>query len=530
MPDAVAQLQASLATKDLLSGTTSANGNNNNNNNKSTNPFVNDAQKVQRPQKQKQISKEYKCEPRVEYRTVSGVSGPLVILDRVKNVKFAEIVDITLGDQITKRRGQVLEVDGEKAVVQVFEGTSGIDSKRTTLEFTGEVLKAPVAEDMMGRIFNGSGKPIDGGPAAMAEEHLDINGSSINPSERTYPEEMIQTGISAIDLMNSIARGQKIPLFSAAGLPHNEIAAQICRQAGLVKQPGEENKNSAEDDFAIVFAAMGVNLETANFFRRDFEENGSLEKTVLFLNLANDPTIERIITPRIALTTAEYLAYEKGKHVLVILTDMSSYADALREVSAAREEVPGRRGYPGYMYTDLATIYERAGRITGRKGSITQLPILTMPNDDITHPIPDLTGYITEGQIYVDRQLHNRQIYPPINVLPSLSRLMKSAIGEGMTRRDHGEVSNQLYANYAIGKDTLAMRAVVGEEALSDEDLLYLEFLEKFERKFINQGNEGRSIFDALDIAWSLLRIFPRELLRRIPAKTLDVFYDRKAE
>jgi len=286
---------------------------------------------------------------------------------------------------------------------------------------------------------------------------------------------------------------------------------------------------SGDDDFAIVFAAMGVNLETANFFRRDFERTGSLEKVVLFLNLANDPTIERIITPRIALTTAEYLAYECGKHVLVILTDMSSYADALREVSAAREEVPGRRGYPGYMYTDLATIYERAGRIKGRKGSITQLPILTMPNDDITHPIPDLTGYITEGQIYIDRQLHNRQIYPPINVLPSLSRLMKSAIGEGMTRRDHGEVSNQLYANYAIGKDTLAMKAVVGEEALSSDDLLYLEFLDKFERKFINQGNEGRNVYDALDLAWSLLRIFPRELLKRIPAKTLDRHYDRVA-
>ena len=386
-------------------------------------------------------------------------------------------------------------MDGDRAVVQVFEGTSGVDGRNTKLEFTGEVLKTPVSEDMLGRIFNGSGQPIDGGPPVMPEAYLDIQGSSINPSERTYPEEMIQTGISTIDVMNSIARGQKIPLFSAAGLPHNEIAAQICRQAGLVKQPksdiancngkaddgpdlmtmdDEKKAEAGDDEFCIVFAAMGVNLETANFFRRDFEENGSLEKVVLFLNLANDPTIERIITPRIALTTAEYLAYECGKHVLVILTDMSSYADALREVSAAREEVPGRRGYPGYMYTDLATIYERAGRIEGRKGSITQLPILTMPNDDITHPIPDLTGYITEGQIYVDRQLHNRQIYPPINVLPSLSRLMKSAIGEGMTRADHGEVSNQLYANYAIGKDTLAMKAVVGEEALSSEDLLYL--------------------------------------------------------
>ncbi|MCD7448910.1 hypothetical protein HAX54_047249 [Datura stramonium] len=589
----------------------------------------------------------------MEYRTVSGVAGPLVILDKVKGPKYQEIVNIRLGDGTT-RRGQVLEVDGEKAVVQVFEGTSGIDNKYTTVQFTGEVLKTPVSLDMLGRIFNGSGKPIDNGPPILPEAYRDISGSSINPSERTYPEEMIQTGISTIDVMNSIARGQKIPLFSAAGLPHNEIAAQICRQAGLVKRlEKSENllEDSEEDNFAIVFAAMGVNMETAQFFKRDFEENGSMERVTLFLNLANDPTIERIITPRIALTTAEYLAYECGKHVLVILTDMSSYADALREVSAAREEVPGRRGYPGYMYTDLATIYERAGRIEGRTGSITQIPILTMPNDDITHPTPDLTGYITEGQIYIDRQLHNRQesmvydtkqsrqffwisfsvtyrmsrlmvietspfagagslpvpaagkpqviapfpthlniyikalplksgeiaadgrrrwrtekgfllvlrvtsvrcpvekrrwcpevkvmvvyggycfpIYPPINVLPSLSRLMKSAIGEGMTRRDHADVSNQLYANYAIGKDVQAMKAVVGEEALSSEDLLYLEFLDKFERKFVSQGAyDTRNIFQSLDLAWTLLRIFPRELLHRIPAKTLDLYYSRDA-
>lgn len=327
------------------------------------------------------------------------------------------------------------------------------------------MLKCPVSEDMLGRAFNGSGKPIDKGPRVLAEEYLDIQGMPINPQARTYPEEMIQTGISTIDAMNSIARGQKIPLFSAAGLPHNEIAAQICRQAGLVKQSHKATTgDDSEESFAIVFAAMGVNMETARFFKHDFEESGAMERVTLFLNLANDPTIERIITPRIALTTAEYLAYECDKHVLVIATDMSSYADALREVSAAREEVPGRRGYPGYMYTDLATIYERAGRVEGRDGSITQIPILTMPNDDITHPIPDLTGYITEGQIYVDRQLHNRQIYPPINVLPSLSRLMKSAIGDNMTRKDHGDVSNQMYANYAIGKDVMAMKAVVGEE------------------------------------------------------------------
>lgn len=355
----------------------------------------------------------YECQPLLEYRTVSGVAGPLVILEKVKGPKYQEIVNLRLGDG-TRRRGQVLEVDGDRAVVQVFEGTSGIDNKHTTIEFTGEVLKTPVSLDMLGRIFNGSGKPIDNGPPILAEAYLDISGASINPSERTYPEEMIQTGISTIDVMNSIARGQKIPLFSAAGLPHNEIAAQICRQAGLVQRLEKEKnlleEEVGEDNFCIVFAAMGVNMETATFFKRDFEENGSMERVTLFLNLANDPTIERIITPRIALTTAEYYAYECGKHVLVILTDMSSYADALREVSAAREEVPGRRGYPGYMYTDLATIYERAGRIEGRKGSITQIPILTMPNDDITHPIPDLTGYITEGQIYVDRQLQNRQV------------------------------------------------------------------------------------------------------------------------
>ena len=394
-------------------------------------------------------------------------------------------------------------------------------------------MTTPVSKDMLGRIFNGSGRPLDGGPPVLAEAYRDINGASINPSERTYPEEMIQTGISTIDVMNSIARGQKIPLFSANGLPHNEIAAEIVKNAGLVNrseaygETGDGNEQEREE-FAIVFGAMGVNMETAHFFRQEFEQTGALERTCLFLNLANDPTIERIITPRIALSVAEYLAYDCGLHVLVILTDMSSYADALREVSAAREEVPGRRGYPGYMYTDLSTIYERAGRIEGRQGSITQIPILTMPNDDITHPIPDLTGYITEGQIFIDRQIHNRQIFPPINVLPSLSRLMKSAIGDGMTREDHSEVSNQLYACYAIGKDVSAMKAVVGEEALSAEDLLYLEFLDKYERRFVNQGTKGRTIFHSLEVGWELLRIFPREMLRRITHKTLDKYYERK--
>merc|ERR1712072_779966 len=435
---------------------------------------------------------------------------------------FAEICTLTLpGGE--KRKGQVLEVHDTRAVVQVFEGTSGIDSKTTSCEFSGDILRIGVAEDMVGRIFNGSGKPIDSGPTILAEEYLDIMGQPINPFMRVYPEEMIQTGISAIDTMNSIARGQKIPLFSAAGLPHNEIAAQMCRQAGLVA--------GAAGQFALVFAAMGVNKETARFFMMDFEENGSMEKLVMFLNLASDPTIERIITPRLALTTAEYLAYTKDRYVLVILTDMSSYADALREVSAAREEVPGRRGYPGYMYTDLSTIYERAGRVKGRNGSITQIPILTMPNDDITHPIPDLTGYITEGQIYIDRALNTKHIYPPINVLPSLSRLMKTAIGDGKTRYDHSEVSNQLYANYATAKDTAAMKAVVGEEALSKEDLLYLEFLDKYETQFVNQGEyDNRTIFNSLSKAWEILKLFPRDMLNKINEKAKKEYYDEAKE
>jgi V-type H+-transporting ATPase subunit B len=476
---------------------------------------------------------DYNVQPKLMYQTISGVNGPLVIVENVKQPKFAEIVNLTLKDG-SQRQGQVLEVAGSRAVVQVFEGTSGIDNRNTRCAFTGDVLKMPISEEMLGRYFDGSGKVKDGAPPILAEDYLDIQGQPINPSCRDYPKAMIQTGISAIDVMNSIARGQKIPLFSAAGLPHNEVAAQIARQASLVKL--KDTQDSHEDNFAMVFGAMGVNMETARFFRNDFEESGSIARTALFLNLANDPTIERIITPRLALTTAEYLAYERDYHVLVILTDMSSYADALREVSAAREEVPGRRGYPGYMYTDLSTIYERAGRVVDPKnpnktnaGSITQLPILTMPNDDITHPIPDLTGYITEGQIYIDRQMQNKEIFPPINVLPSLSRLMKSAIGEGMTRDDHSSVSNQLYASYAQGKDVIAMKAVVGEEALSQEDKLYLAFTEKFETKFIAQGPyQARSIFESLDLAWSLLRAFPRELLKKIPKGTLDEYYKRK--
>uniref|UniRef100_A0A8C4LFV7 Vacuolar proton pump subunit B n=1 Tax=Equus asinus asinus TaxID=83772 RepID=A0A8C4LFV7_EQUAS len=445
------------------------------------------------------VTRNYITRPRVRDRDFTcGLTGTLGYSSH-QFAQYAEIVNFTLPNG-TQRSGQVLEVAGTKAIVQVFEGTSGIDAQKTTCEFTGDILRTPVSEDMLGRVFNGSGKPIDKGPVVMAEDFLDINGQPINP----------QTGISPIDVMNSIARGQKIPIFSAAGLPHNEIAAQICRQAGLVKK-SKAVLDYHDDNFAIVFAAMGVNMETARFFKSDLEQNGTMGNVCLFLNLANDPTIERIITPRLALTTAEFLAYQCEKHVLVILTDMSSYAEALREVSAAREEVPGRRGFPGYMYTDLATIYERAGRV-----------------EDITHPIPDLTGFITEGQIYVDRQLHNRQIYPPINVLPSLSRLMKSAIGEGMTRKDHGDVSNQLVRRRGR-RDVQAMKAVVGEEALTSEDLLYLEFLQKFEKNFINQGPyENRSVFESLDLGWKLLRIFPKEMLKRIPQSVIDEFYSRE--
>jgi len=472
--------------------------------------------------------RDYNVHPRIDYQTITGVEGPLVILDNVKFPQFAEIVNLTLADG-SVRQGQVLEVNRKKAVVQVFEGTSGIDNRDCHVEFTGDTMKMPISQDLMGRAFNGCGKPIDKGPTVMAEDYLSINGNPLNPKSRTYPKEMIQTGVSALDTMNSVVRGQKLPLFSAAGLPHNEIAAQIARQASLVK--GKDVTDHHVDNFAIVFGAMGVNMETARFFRNDFEENGSMENVVLYLNLANDPTIERIVTPRLALTAAEYFAYTLEQHVFCILTDMSAYADALREVSAAREEVPGRRGYPGYMYTDLATIYERAGRVEGLNGSITQFPILTMPNDDITHPIPDLTGYITEGQVFVDRGLHNRQIYPPINVLPSLSRLMKSGIGKGMTRADHPSVSDQLYANYAIGMDTRAMKAVVGEEALNEEDHLYLEFIDKFENRFLQQGAyEMRDIFTSLDIAWELLRLFPENMLKKVPAKIKEEYFSRDGE
>jgi len=473
----------------------------------------------------KEIKGKYNIDPRIEYRTVNKVEGPLVILDNVKFPKYAEIVNVRLGDG-SVRKGQVLEICGKKAVVQIFEGTQNIDVLNTHCEFTGDVLRMPISDEMLGRTFNGSGNPRDKGPAVLAEDFLDIQGQPINPCQRAYPREMIQTGISSIDVMNSIARGQKIPLFSANGLPHNEIGAQICRQASLVK--GKDIYDHSSDNFVIVFAAMGVNLETARFFQREFEVHGSMERVVLFLNLADDPAIERIITPRLALTTAEYLAYEKELHTLVIMTDMTAYANAVREVSTAREEVPGRFGYPGYMYTDLSTIYERAGRVEGRNGSITQIPILTMPGDDITHPIPDLTGYITEGQIFIDRNLSNKGIYPPINVLPSLSRLMKSAIGKGMTREDHPSVSNQLYANYAIGKDNLQMKAVVGEEALSHKENMYIDFLEKFEKNLITQDRYcNRTIIESLELSWECLRMFPKEDLNKIEDKIKNVYHGK---
>jgi len=418
-----------------------------------------------------------------EYTSVTNVSGPLMIIEGVEDVAYAELVEVTTS-QGEKRLGQVLEIKEDKAVVQLFQGTFGIDTKNTKVRFTGETMKLGVSVEMLGRIFNGMGKPIDGGPEIIADKRLDVNGNAINPTNRMHPAEFIQTGISTIDLMNTLVRGQKLPIFSGSGLPHNMLAAQIARQAKVL---GE--------DFAVVFAAMGITNEEALFFRKEFERTGALGNVVIFLNLANDPAIERIIIPRIALTTAEYLAYEKDIHVLVILTDMTNYCEALREISAARSEVPGRRGYPGYMYTDLASIYERAGKIKGKKGSLTQMPILSMPDDDITHPIADLTGYITEGQFVQSRDLHRKDIYPPVNVLPSLSRLMKGGIGPGKTREDHADVSNQLYAAYARGLELRDLVAVIGKESLTELDLIYLELADKFEDKFVRQGyDENRSI------------------------------------
>jgi len=450
-----------------------------------------------------------------EYQTVSEVAGPLLVVEKVKDVGYSELVKIVTPDGEI-RKGTVLEATKDKVIVQVFEGTSGLNIKNTSVTFTGETLKLPVSSEILGRIFSGSGEPLDGGPEIIAEDYYDINGSPINPYAREYPREFIQTGISVIDGMNSISRGQKLPIFSGNGLPHNRIAAQIARQAKVLGK---------EEQFAIVFCAMGITADEAAYFKNNFERSGALERLTMFINLADDPAIERIITPRMALTAAEYLAYDKGLNLLVILTDMTNYAEALREISAAREEVPGRRGYPGYMYTDLASIYERAGRIKGRKGSITQMPILSMPQDDITHPIPDLTGYITEGQLIVDRSLHRKGIYPPIDPRPSLSRLMKEGIGKNMTREDHREVSDQLYYAYSTGCDLRDLVAVVGEEALTDRDKLYLKFADDFEKQFIGQGEyEERSIEQTLDLAWELLSMFPESELKRIDPDTIKKF------
>ena len=447
-----------------------------------------------------------------EYLTITKVSGPLMIVESVSGVAYGEVVEIVTPDGETKR-GQVLDAYEDRAIVMVYEGTSGVDTSRTRVRFTGHTVKFGVGAELIGRIFNGKGVPIDGGPMPIFEEEWDVHGAPINPTAREYPSEFIQTGISAIDGLNTLVRGQKLPIFSGAGLPHNELAAQIVRQAKVL---GEEEK------FAAVFCGMGITHEEAAFFMHDFERTGALERATLFLNLANDPAIERILTPRLALTTAEYLAFVQGIHVLVILTDMTNYCEALREISAARSEVPGRRGYPGYLYTDLSTVYERAGRIKGKKGSITQMPILTMPGDDITHPIPDLTGYITEGQLVMDRELHRKGIYPPLNVLPSLSRLMKDGIGEGHTREDHSDLSNQLYAAYAEGKDLRALVAVVGEEALTERDRRYLDFADNFEREFVNQGKEeNRSIKNTLELGWGLLRTLPEAELKRIDPKLI---------
>ena len=454
----------------------------------------------------------------IEYTTVTEVAGPLMIVEGIEDVAFNEVVKIktSTGEY---RTGQVLEAFLDKAVIQVFEGTKGLDTDKTSARFIGETMKLGVAKDMLGRVFDGTGNPIDDAPQIIPDERRDINGDPINPYSREYPREFIQTGISTIDGLNTLVRGQKLPIFSGSGLPHNELAAQIARQAKVL---GKEEK------FAVVFCAMGITFEEANLFIRDFENTGALERTVMFLNLANDPTIERIILPRMALTCAEYLAFDLNMQVLVILTDLTNYAEALREIAAAREEVPGRRGYPGYMYTDLATIYERAGRIYGKKGSITQIPMLTMPDDDITHPIPDLTGYITEGQIVLERSLNKKDIYPPVNVLPSLSRLMDRGIGEDRTRADHAGVSNQLYAAYSEGLELRDLVAIVGEEALSDRDRKYLEFAQRFEKEFVAQKEgENRSIETTLKIGWDLLSSLPKSELKKIDEKYIEKYFPK---
>ena len=454
-----------------------------------------------------------------EYRTIQEVAGPLMLVKSVENVKYDELGEIELANGET-RRCKVLEINGSDALVQLFEASTGINLSNSKVRFLGRSMELGVSEDMLGRVFDGLGRTIDDGPEILPDERRDINGLPMNPAAREYPSEFIQTGVSAIDGLNTLVRGQKLPIFSASGLPHANLGAQIARQAKVV---------GTDEPFAVVFAAMGITFEEANFFIQSFRETGAIDRTVLFINLANDPAVERISTPRMALTAAEYLAFEKDMHVLVILTDITNYADALREVSAARKEVPGRRGYPGYMYTDLAQMYERAGRQRGKKGSITMIPILSMPEDDITHPIPDLTGYITEGQIILSRELYRKGITPPINVLPSLSRLKDKGIGVGKTREDHASTMNQLFAAYSRGKDAKELMIILGEAALSDIDLLYAKFSDAFEEKYISQGYfTDRTIQETLDIGWELLRMLPRSELKRINDKILDQYYDKK--
>ena len=453
------------------------------------------------------------------YLTVKEIVGPLVLVGEVKDIKYGELAELELADGAT-RLGQVLEVTDDTALVQLFQGTSGVDVSSSKVKFLGKGIELGVSPDMLGRIFSGMGKPIDKGPEIIPEKHIDINGSPINPCARTYPSEFIQTGISAIDGLNTLVRGQKLPIFSGFGLPHSELAAQIARQSTVLGK---------DENFAVVFGAMGITFEEANFFISDFKKTGAIDRAVLFVNLADDPAIERIATPRLALTTAEYLAFEKDMHVLVILSDMTNYCEALREVSAARKEIPGRRGYPGYLYTDLSTIYERAGRIEGKKGSITQIPVLSMPEDDKTHPIPDLTGYITEGQIMLDRPLKRKGIYPPINVLPSLSRLRDRGIGKGKTREDHANLSSQLFAAYAKGKEAEELKVILGEAALTEIDLAYLKFSEKFEDLFIKQGvSDNRGIIETLDLGWDLLRMLPREELKRVKESEIEKYMGAK--
>ena len=456
-----------------------------------------------------------------EYRTVTEVVGPLMVVEGVSGIKYDELVEVEIQTG-EKRRGKVLEVNGSKAMVQLFEGSSGINLKGTKVRFLGKPLQLGVSEDMLGRVFDGMGNPIDNGPKIIPEVYKDINGEAINPVSRDFPAEFIQTGISAIDGLNTLVRGQKLPVFSAAGLPHAQLAAQIARQAKVL---------NSDSNFAVVFAAIGITFEESQFFVDEFKKTGAIDNAVLFMNLASDPAIERIATPRMALTAAEFLAYEKDMHVLVIMTDITNYAEALREVSAARKEVPGRRGYPGYLYTDLSTLYERAGRIRGRAGSITQIPILTMPEEDKTHPIPDLTGYITEGQIILTKELYKKGIMPPIDVLPSLSRLKDKGIGKGKTREDHADTMNQLFSAYAQGKQAKELSAILGESALSDTDKKFAKFAEVFEEEYVSQGFEtNRSIEETLNLGWKLLKILPKTELKRIRDEYLEKYMIREEE